>query len=450
MINSLKSIILLVAVNLFFLSSLKADTNLEFSEIVNRLSSSNLESLDKHANDLMLFMDSNPDFNINRTQKKFDEFHSSLAAENFSSFILLKRLNSHFNYKSQDFKQLVARLYPQANPIVFKLNKIDQIESLISSCSEGEGFFCVLDIVLSEKDSSYLNQLFINYLEKFRISNFKSFDDHIVYSLLKSFYVDKGFCNEYFSSIEQDAYIPDSKEILPNSVKKVSRLVDLVPYCKNSIISVLYTRARYFITSKKPVEVLNSLFLIRHIDQSEKNFTEIKKFLFESAKPPLRSVIREYFSFPLLKELTFSDKLCIILFGYLPTKFYFILFLIIFLTPILFIFFYKLIDFVLHGGIFSSNNNSDKFSNTLPQGKKAISRVESNVSNKIDEYSSLLMIFDLPDDAEDDDIKKAYREMIKKLHPDSGTEVNQEKLDEIKKAYDRLIELRKGWFGSSR
>ena len=73
-----------------------------------------------------------------------------------------------------------------------------------------------------------------------------------------------------------------------------------------------------------------------------------------------------------------------------------------------------------------------------------------------DEYSKLLAEFGLDDSASESDIKKAFRNLVKELHPDahgsSGQVTDEEgnvdrSFDELKKNYERLIEMRKSFFG---
>ena len=68
-----------------------------------------------------------------------------------------------------------------------------------------------------------------------------------------------------------------------------------------------------------------------------------------------------------------------------------------------------------------------------------------------DEYTHLLKFFGLSDTATEADIKSSFRQIVKKLHPDSKKERSPEDTEEfirIKKAYNRLLEIRSSWFGS--
>ena len=71
-----------------------------------------------------------------------------------------------------------------------------------------------------------------------------------------------------------------------------------------------------------------------------------------------------------------------------------------------------------------------------------------------DEYSTLLKFFDLEETATEDEIKAAYRSLLKQLHPDAkildtpkeGEKRKQTTIDEVKKTYHRIQELRNGGF----
>lgn len=75
-----------------------------------------------------------------------------------------------------------------------------------------------------------------------------------------------------------------------------------------------------------------------------------------------------------------------------------------------------------------------------------------------DEYSELLRSFGLPDHASEDEIKSAYRRVIKAVHPDTSSIRTRDSLGEgdlarqfmeLKSKYERILEIRKGWFNRS-
>lgn len=67
-----------------------------------------------------------------------------------------------------------------------------------------------------------------------------------------------------------------------------------------------------------------------------------------------------------------------------------------------------------------------------------------------DEYTKLLKMLDLDDEATESEIKKAYRDRVKKLHPDTKPgEVSEDQSEfiELKEIYDRILQIRSSWFG---
>jgi len=78
--------------------------------------------------------------------------------------------------------------------------------------------------------------------------------------------------------------------------------------------------------------------------------------------------------------------------------------------------------------------------------------VEVEDQNSDDEYTRLLRMFHLSDNATENQIKRAYREKMKELHPDRVSQEGMEKAEnseefrELKHAYDRIFEMRRSWF----
>ena len=91
-----------------------------------------------------------------------------------------------------------------------------------------------------------------------------------------------------------------------------------------------------------------------------------------------------------------------------------------------------------------------------PKQKKAGGSGYHHVATSADEYSMLLHLLNLPEDATDKEIKYAYRMQVKELHPDRVSNIlsdkerveAMERFTQITEAYDRIMEIRKGWFGN--
>ena len=88
----------------------------------------------------------------------------------------------------------------------------------------------------------------------------------------------------------------------------------------------------------------------------------------------------------------------------------------------------------------------------LPGQNRQVKGYERN-SKVEDEYSRLLALLDLDDEASDEEIKARYRQLVKELHPDSSAgetpeekEAKAKKFVELKKGYERLMERRRSGF----
>lgn len=89
----------------------------------------------------------------------------------------------------------------------------------------------------------------------------------------------------------------------------------------------------------------------------------------------------------------------------------------------------------------------------LEAREKRNERNYQDVLEKGDEYSELLALFGLGDNASESQIKKAYRKAMKDYHPDQRTGASAaedeatKKFMELQKAYERITEIRSSWFG---
>ncbi len=84
----------------------------------------------------------------------------------------------------------------------------------------------------------------------------------------------------------------------------------------------------------------------------------------------------------------------------------------------------------------------------IPGWKKKVRGYEGKPQEP-DDYSRMLALFGLDDAASEADIKAAYRRVMKEYHPDSvgEDEEKQAKFRDLKKAYERILEIRAAWFG---
>ncbi len=139
----------------------------------------------------------------------------------------------------------------------------------------------------------------------------------------------------------------------------------------------------------------------------------------------------------IISELGFSDKLSLLFLGELSSKIYIFLSIILLFLVMLFI------GFFYFYGVDQSEANVGKKSRKYGTGK-------IDLQSGVDEYTSLLEFFNLDDTASESDIKKAYREMARTHHPDTSESTTREEFELIQTNYDKLMKLRKGWFGLAR
>jgi hypothetical protein len=166
---------------------------------------------------------------------------------------------------------------------------------------------------------------------------------------------------------------------------------------------------------------------------------EAKVYLVEVAieTKELRPSCFRLLSEDIISELGFSDKLSLLFLGELSSRIYiFIGIIMLFLVMLLIGFFY-----------FYGPDRSDE---TLGKKSKKYGPGKIDLQSGVDEYTSLLEFFSLDETASESEIKKAYREMARTHHPDTSESTTREEFELIQTNYDKLMKLRKGWFGLAR
>jgi hypothetical protein len=100
----------------------------------------------------------------------------------------------------------------------------------------------------------------------------------------------------------------------------------------------------------------------------------------------------------------------------------------------------------------SSGGSSTSRSRRAKKGVKYSQVVEAD-----DEYTRLLAVFGLKESASESQIKRAFRKAVKEHHPDAygadGVVTDEEgnvdeTFQELRKTYNRILEIRSSWFGS--
>lgn len=154
--------------------------------------------------------------------------------------------------------------------------------------------------------------------------------------------------------------------------------------------------------------------------------------------PQLRSSCFPLLRKDIISSLDLSEKLHLLVLGQLSWIIYF---LIVFCVFMPFFIYFGLHYFL--GSVEAGEANEGK------RSKKYSSR-QRDMQTGVDEYTSLLDYFNLDDTATEADIKRAYRELAKAHHPDTADAKSREEFDLVQTNYDKLMKLRKGWFGLAR
>jgi hypothetical protein len=403
-----------------------------------------------HASEFFSILEKNPDFNLNMHTKAYEQFHSTDFAEYFSTFLVDLHVKSIIRDDSvlTDLSGKVAsQVYPSASPVIYNMRKIGRIHSQSHECVEKNNIFCFAEIVATQNDTALPQTMLTHLMGRFSKDSVSSFSEEVLYGLLAAMllYPDQSdFCSKYFSGEHEDFRLYERLSEL-TELDTIVKMIEGNSQCYNELLSHVYDRMEYAVTKKHLVSTRDAFRFIRYLEQSEERFHEAKLHLAENASSPIRPVVREYLSYDIFKSLATRNKISIIFLGFMPSKFYFILLVLLLFTPLIFFLLYRISDLAVV--------SQEALSHSVKGAFKRKSRITSQYpegNDRVDEYTSLLTVFGLTDEATDADIKKSYREIIKKLHPDSGNIVEQKKLEDIQKAYDRLMELRRGWFGLSR
>lgn len=349
---------------------------------------------------------------------------------------------------------VATKLFPPASPLIYKIKTINNTHQKLESCTDISNYFeCISTVVSDVLDSPYLIRVFQTKIKEFDKDKLHSFDEELFYVLVHHVLflsIGDNFCESYFTP-EEYSFVMFNVASTETAIEKVAAFIEKVPLCYSPILSALRSRTRHVIESSNEIEARNGILYLEALENSHEQLEEIKTQIILSPSSNMRNLAKKNITSDIFSSRDFKEKLRIIVTGRMPDKFY----LLVLISSI-----FLLGVFFISIRVYNTMETADREKADRPAVKKntkesrkvkqSSSSMPLDASDQLDEYTSLLLVFGLTDEATDADIKKAYREVIKRLHPDSGLPVDQKKLEEVQNAHERLMELRRGWFGLSR
>lgn len=399
-------------------------------------------------------------------EAKFLEFVSEESQRSFPSSLQEYFLRSQFSVKLaeslelktknllskpvdpeesiREISQVVKKIFPSASPIRYSLRKIELSLKAIGECAESNVFpSCLWVILFGQEGSELLHSYTRKLLSNLNQESLNSIDHQILFRLAQYKYSNEEepvSCDIFFSRADKSK-IKRKSNISEDENRKI--LFDFLredSQCKVSVLDWIKAYASAAVKDGSEIEVRNALKYFEMLDSEGTLHKELVLSIINSSS--LHSLAREYVDKELFSRLSQTERISLIISGKMPLAFYLsVLGFFIFLLCILFLF--------LRPPAFLENKVS-KIRHDVEVKKEEKAKLSrkgyENLSDKVDEYTALLMIFGLNDDASDTDIKRAYRDRVKMLHPDMGDPTEQQKFQDVQRAYERLLSLRRGWF----
>ena len=364
--------------------------------------------------------------------------------------LTLRRLTKAYNEKQpnldDDLRTFIGNLtkiYPTASSFIFKLREEEKKIAAVSECEGGVGFpSCIWTLILNspspEKDFSVLDASIdralkskdVDLLSKLILLAAKT--DYLKAMLgsktCEGYLGDSGAIRNYFPQKLDDQELSSVVKVLHSSVNEGSECLEQIKEQFETVAQNLCSRG--FASS-----CLSAISFFEARDVPDEKLDILRKsFIVSVTDPESKEIASGMVTKGVFSQLNFQERFKLLINGTLPSSVYVVIFIIVML-PILFGVIYFVFPALL--GMIS------KISSAFGEN----SNVNPTEQLRDDEYSTLLKIFGLADDASSSDIKKAYRSMVKLHHPDSADQEAQAEFEKVQEAYERLIELRKGWFG---
>jgi len=341
--------------------------------------------------------------------------------------------------------QTLKKIYPSASPIRYSLRRVELSLRALEECGKSSLYPACLWVILFEQEGSELLRPYTRrLLSSLNQESLNSLDHLILYRLSEYKYADKEeeriSCDNFFNTADISKHRIKSKSSEDESRKILFDFIREDSQCKLPVLEWIKVYAFLAVKEGSEIEVRNALKYFEMLDGNGTLHKELVLTILNSSS--LHSLAREYVDKELFSKLSQSERISLIISGKMPFAFYLIAVgIFIFLLFILLLF--------IRPPLFLKTKVSEilKYAELKKEEKAQLSRKGyEKLSDKVDEYTALLMIFGLNDDATDGDIKRAYRDKVKLLHPDTGDASEQQKFQEVKRAYERLLSLRRGWF----
>lgn len=403
--------------------------------------------------DLFTYFEKYKNLNLNENSRFNDAFNKSRLVDHFASYLTFLKSESLINddaRMSESVSDVAKRVFPGASSLLFNMRKMDSTYVNLLDCKDKSSLICFADVLTGDFEKIPSKSIYASVLSSLKRETYENMSDGIIYTFSESLLSPNQKNGTEVKSCSLDLNSPGSSHLEEvalslTDAEKIQKLIQLRPSCLQSILEYLYANIESAVDSGDLLRAGNGLLLVRYLESSDVRYGRAIDYLLKGSSSSLKPLIREYLTKESFSSLDKSEKLKIIFGGYLPTKFYVVFALLLIGGPLIFFLLYRSLDRLLH----KKARQGPKVKKVKSKSGMAQVLSSQQPQDKMDEYTALLTIFGLTDEATDADIKKSYRDIIKRLHPDSG-DFDKQRLEEIKKAHDRLIELRRGWFGLSR
>ncbi len=358
--------------------------------------------------------------------------------------LLLAKRNNSCSLEELDF--IIQYLYPPASQtsmlnrsvrgLLATFNATDGLSSSMSSSLDHIDYLLKLENFPSEellsKLSKFLEGVMLDASEPF------SFRFYAYQFLASTYFLSSEDCPVWTESEQANLDLIDSDNNLS--------VLSIRPECKEEVFNKLLEVVKS-IANTSSVESLGKVvgfFKSRYPSSTDQLKINLMLLRESFVNKKLESVAFPLISRELISELNLSEKGHLLILGQMPLFVYLILAFSFSLPLIIYL-------LILMLAKLRSSPSEVKKPSQKPKKARGGTRLrEVSHASHIDEYSNLLESFGLDDRATEADIKRAYRDLARKFHPDSADDQMRQEFETVQSNYDKLMKLRKGWFGLTR